>query len=79
MKLSSSVHVMQSKRQPKVHPLSRGSEDLIRIIALRVLRTQDFIVVFTDGNGYSWKTGLCVINSHSLSYMLLAQACNPDC
>jgi hypothetical protein len=66
MKLSSSVHVMHSKRQSKVHPLAGGSEDSIRIIALRVLRTQDFIVVCTDGNGHSWKTGLCVINSHSL-------------
>jgi hypothetical protein len=67
MKLSSSVHVMQSKRQSKVHPLAGGSGDLIRIIVVRVLRTQDLIVVCTDGSCHSWKTGLCVINSHSLS------------
>jgi hypothetical protein len=50
-----------------MHPLAGGWEDSNRNIALGVLRTQAFIVVGTDGAGYSWKTVLCVINSHSVS------------
>jgi hypothetical protein len=60
---------MQSKKikKSKLHPVAREVEDSRRNIALGVLRTQAFIVVGTDGDFHSWKTGLCVINSHSVS------------
>jgi hypothetical protein len=44
---------MQSKRQSNVHPLAEGWEELSKNISLGVLRTQDFIVVCTDGDDYS--------------------------
>jgi hypothetical protein len=51
--------MMQSKRKSKVHPLAGGWEDSSRNIALGALRTQAFIVVCSDGNVHSYKTGLC--------------------
>jgi hypothetical protein len=49
--------MMQSKRKSKVYPLAGGWEDSSRNIALEVLRTQAFVVVYTDGDGHSWKIG----------------------
>jgi hypothetical protein len=65
--------MMQRKRKSKVYILAEGWEDWSSSIALGVLRSQDFIVVCTDVDGLSWKTGLVVINSHSLSYILVAE------
>jgi hypothetical protein len=65
--------MIQSKRKSKVHSLAGGWEDSSRRVGtLWVLRTQDFIVACTDGVGHSGKTGLCLINSHSVRLVLVA-------
>jgi hypothetical protein len=57
MRVGQFAYILQRKKKSKVHRIAGGREDSIRYIALGVLRTQAFVMVYTEGDGHSWKFG----------------------